>query len=144
VTGVDFSDLALEKAGRLAAARGVEVEWVLADLRGFRPEPLAYDLVLLFYLQVPAEERSPVVASAATAVAPGGTLLVVAHDSENLEHGHGGPTQPEVLYSAGDVVADLAGSKLGVERAEQVRRPVETPEGERVALDLLVRATRPA
>ena len=33
VTGVDFSEVALAKAARLAASRGVEGEWIPADLR---------------------------------------------------------------------------------------------------------------
>jgi hypothetical protein len=47
-----------------------------------------------------------------------------------------------VLYTPQDVVADLAGTGLSVERAETVRRPVETPDGVRDALDVLVLATR--
>ena len=142
VTGVDFSDVAIVKAGRLAAARGVEGRWLVEDLLAYEPEPASFDLVLVFYLQLVAEERRPVLRRAADAVAPGGTLLVVAHDSSNLEHGWGGPQEPAVLYTAEDVVADVAGSGLELVRAERVERPVETPEGERVALDLLVRATR--
>jgi SAM-dependent methyltransferase len=144
VTGVDFSDVALEKARRLAAARGVEGEWVAADLLAYRPEELAFDLVVLFYLQVPEAERRAVVRAAAGAVAPGGVFLLIAHDSSNLDEGHGGPQEPAVLYTAADVVADLDGSGLAVERAERVERPVETPDGERIALDALVRAERPA
>ena len=37
VTGVDFSAVGLEKARHLATARGVEVEWVLADLSHYQP-----------------------------------------------------------------------------------------------------------
>jgi SAM-dependent methyltransferase len=144
VTGVDFADVALEKARRLADAGNVDVRWVTADLRDYRPEPRAYDLVLLFYLQVPAAEREPIVRAAAEAVAPGGTLLVVAHDRSNLEEGHGGPQEPAVLYTADDVRADLAGAGLRVERAERVPRPVEEADGEHVALDALVRAARPS
>lgn len=142
VAGVDFSEVALRKARELAAARGVEAEWVHADLRGFRPEQRAHDLVIAFYLQVPEAERRQLLRAAADAVAAGGTLLVVAHDSSNLEHGHGGPSEPLVLYTAGDVVADLDGSGLEIERAERVERPVGTPDGERTALDALVRARR--
>ncbi len=142
LTGVDFSAVGIEKARRLAAARGVEAEWVVADLQEYRPEPSAYDLVLLFYLQVPAGQRRTVVRAAAGALAPGGTLLLVAHDRTNLEEGHGGPREPEVLYTADDVVADLEGCGLELERAERVERPVQTPDGERVALDVLVRARR--
>ena len=34
VTGVDFSDVALAKAAELATSRGVEVDWVVADVLG--------------------------------------------------------------------------------------------------------------
>jgi SAM-dependent methyltransferase len=142
VTGVDFSEVGLAKARRLAAARGVDVAWVAADLLGYRPQPRAFDLVLVFYLQLPESERGPILHAAAEAVAAGGTLLVVAHDSSNLEHGHGGPRSPAVLYTPDDVVRDLDGSRFEIVRAEVVQRSVETPAGERAALDALVRARR--
>jgi SAM-dependent methyltransferase len=142
--GADFSKVGLQKARELADARGVSVEWVAADLLEYRPEPQAFDLVLIFYLQVPAAQRQPILRAAADAVAPAGTFLLVAHDSTNLQHGHGGPPNPAVLYTADDVVDDLDGAGLQIERAERVERPVLTPDGERVALDALVRARRPA
>ncbi len=142
VDGVDFSAVALAKAEQLAAARGVAVDWTLADLVGHEPERGAYDLVVVLYLQLPAAERSQVLRRAAAAVAPGGLLLVVAHDSSNLEHGWGGPQDPAVLYAAPDVVAAVGPEGLEIERTEVVRRPVETSEGEMTALDLLVRASR--
>jgi SAM-dependent methyltransferase len=142
VTGVDFSAVALEKARRLAEASAVEAEWVVADLCEYRPEERAFGLVIVFYLQVPASQRREIVRAAADAVAPAGTFLLVAHDSSNIERGHGGPQEPAVLYSADDVVLDLG--DLRIERAECVERPVETVDGERVALDALVRASCPA
>lgn len=141
VTGADFSEVALEKARRLADARGVEAEWVAADLLEYRLEPRAFDLVIVFYLQVPAAQRRTILRAAVEAVAPGGTFLLVAHDRANLEQGHGGPQEPAVLYTAEDVVADLDG--LRIERAERVERPVQTPDGDRIALDTLVRAVQP-
>src|SRR6266508_3989501 len=52
VTGVDFSDVGLGKARRLAAQRGVEVDWVEADLLNLRAERAACAPLILSYLQV--------------------------------------------------------------------------------------------
>ena len=141
VTGVDFSAVGLAKAGRLAAARGVKVEWVLADLLGYDPPAGAFDLVAVLYLHLPADDLGQVLRRAAEAVAPGGTLVVIGHDRSNLEEGRGGPQDPAILYTTDGVVAELGG--LEVRRAERVRRPVETEEGTVHAIDTLVRAVRP-
>lgn len=137
VTGVDFSDVALENGRGLAAERGVEVEWVRADVREWTPPVAAYDLVAILYLQIPVDERRIVHGRAAAAVAPGGTVLVVGHDRENLVSGTGGPQDVRVLLDAEEVAGDLDG--LAVEKAERVLRPVD---GERNAIDTLVRARR--
>jgi SAM-dependent methyltransferase len=141
VTAVDFSTVGLEKARAFAERHGVTCDWVAADLLRYEPRRDAYDLVLLSYLHVPALERRTILDMAAQAIAPGGTFLLIGHDRSNLEHGYGGPHNPAVLYTGPEIVADLPG--LVVERAERVERPVQTPEGERIALDILVRATRP-
>lgn len=144
VQAVDFSDVALEKGRRLAVARGVSVhiDFQEADLRNYEPEAQRFALVALIYLQIPQTELIPIITRAARAVAPGGTFLLVAHDSANLEHGYGGPRNPAVLYTAEQVVAALAG-ELTIEKASRVERPIETPDGLEVALDCLVRAKRP-
>ncbi len=67
-------------------------------------------------------------------------MLVVGHDLTNVEHGYGGPQDRSVLFTPQDVATELAG--LSIERAERVERVVSTDEGERVAIDALVRAVR--
>ena len=90
VTAVDFSEIALAEARRLAAARAVDVEWIAADVLVWEPPAEAFELVLLLYLQVPAHELRTVLERATRALAPGGRLVVVGHHADNLEHGHGG------------------------------------------------------
>ena len=85
----------------------------------------------------------PWCAAPQTPVAAGGTLLVVGHDRSNLEEGYGGPQDPAILFSPDDITDDLAGIKnLRVVRADRVMRPVMTDDGERNAIDALVRAER--
>lgn len=143
-TGVDFSDVGLRKAASLAEANDVVVEWVHADATEWLPPP-HFDLVVVFYLHLPAPQRSAAFGAAARALAPGGTLLVVGHDLLNLTDGVGGPPDPAVLYTPDDVRADIARSgvsDLAVVRAERVRRSVDAHRSEVDAIDCLVRAHR--
>jgi SAM-dependent methyltransferase len=145
VTAVDFSRVGLDKGRKLAAARGVadaRVDWVVADLSEYEPAPAAFDLVLIAYLQVEPGLRDRVLAGAAAALVPGGTLLVVGHDLANLAEGVGGPQSPEVLYTPEAISAALPG--LRILRAERVRRAVQRDGGPATAIDTLVRAERPA
>jgi len=138
VAAVDFSEIAIAKGRERAARLGLDVDFVCADLLDFEPEPAAFDLVLVLYLQIPAEERRLVLARAADALAPGATFLLVGHDSTNLTDGVGGPREPSVLYTPDDIVAELGG--LEIEKAERVLRDVEGAE--RPAIDALVRARK--
>ena len=139
VTAVDFSPAGLDKARRLAADHDVDVEWVEADVTAYQPSA-TFDLVLVAYLQLSTSQRVEVLRRAAGWVASGGTMLVVAHDRSNVTEGHGGPPSPEVCYDVDETVAALEGLTPSV--AEVARRPVQTDEGERVALDTVVVATR--
>jgi hypothetical protein len=66
-------------------------------------------------------------------------LLLVGHDLTNMTDGVGGPSDPSVLYTPDDIVAELAG--LDIEKAERVLRDVA--DEDRPAIDALVRARRP-
>src|SRR5512134_2511652 len=54
VTGVDYSEVAIEKARTRAEREGVDVDFVCADLLEYEPAPEAYDLVLLLYFHIPS------------------------------------------------------------------------------------------
>lgn len=97
----------------------------------------------MVYLHLPKQHRSTMMRAAADAVAPGGTLLVVGHDLENLTAGHGGPQNPAVLYGPDDIVADIEPAQLVVVRRETAPRSVTDGRGEPAeALDALVLARR--
>ena len=137
VTAVDFSQVALDRGRALATASGVRVEWQLADLLEWSPGASRFDLVTLFFIHLPSDERRDVYARAAAAVAPGGTLLIVGHDRTNLVDGVGGPQDPTVLFTPGEIAADLAGFR--VDRADVARRRVLDGDG---PIDAIVRAVR--
>lgn len=142
VTAVDFSPVGISRLRDMAAERNLAVDAVVADLRRYEPPSDAFDLVILLYLQVPADLLDLVLARASRALAPGGTLLLIGHDVENLDRGYGGPPDPAVLQSPEQVKAAI-GDVLDIRVAQRVERRVDTPEGPRTAIDTLVRARRP-
>jgi 2-polyprenyl-3-methyl-5-hydroxy-6-metoxy-1,4-benzoquinol methylase len=143
VIAADFADAAIEKGRKLAAGVGVEVDWRVDDVVTWVPPDRSFDLVLCSYLQLPPDERAVVFTNAAAAVAPGGTFLVVAHDTRNLTDGYGGPQEAPVLYRAADVVQFLDG--FTIVQAGEIVREVTRPDGTAAhAIDCLVRAQRSA
>jgi len=159
VTAVDFSDVAIERAKKLAERRGVAVEWVCADLASYEVPSATFQLVLVAYLQLSADRFRDVLALGAGCLVPAGELLMIGHARENLTEGYGGPKDPDHLWAQAEIAAALRALGLTVDRCERVRRPVniedekrddekrddEKREDEkREAIDLLVRAHRPA
>jgi SAM-dependent methyltransferase len=94
VTAVDFADAALARTRTHAAEAGVgeRVETRRVDVRTFEPAGETWDLVTSHFFHLPDGGMPDVVRRLASAVAPGGTLLVVGHHPEDLatglRHGH--------------------------------------------------------
>lgn len=146
VTALDISPTALARAAEHAAERGVpadRIRWQRADLAEWRPTE-AFDLVSACFLHSPvAFPREEVLRRAASAVAPGGHLLVVGHaafpswaDMPEEERPH--------LPTAGEVLESLAlpPAEWTVLVSESRAREATSPDGDPITLDdavLLVR-----
>jgi SAM-dependent methyltransferase len=134
VTAVDISPTALA-VGRAAMAAGDVIEWIAADLAEWRP-PRSYDLVTSHFLHSTVElPRERILRRAATAVAPGGTLLVVGHAGAPhwAEHTHTAvdlPT-PDELLAALELVPD----EWVVQTSALVERAIEAPDGSPSSID---------
>ena len=124
VTAVDWSEVGLANGAGKAAAAGVSVEWLRRNLLEWSPPASSFELAVIVYLHLPPDERRPVYASAAAAIAPGGRLVIVGHDRLNFTEGEGGPPDQERLFTAGELARELTATDPGltIERAEMVRR----------------------
>ena len=136
VTAVDFSGIGLARGGAQPGAD--RVTWVTADVTTWSADAASLDLALVAYLHLPQEDTVALLTRAVGWLRPGGRLLVLGHDVENLSAGVGGPQEEAILHSVERLrpVARL----LLVDRLEQVRR--QTPAG--TALDTLLVGRRPA
>ncbi|MFB4277996.1 MULTISPECIES: FAD-dependent oxidoreductase [unclassified Nonomuraea] len=131
VTGADISGVALGRAARLAEEAGVadRIDWQRHDLGVSFPEG-SYDLVSACFLHSPGDmPREKILRTAASAVAPGGVLLVAGHAGwPSWEHdpmpGVHFPTPQEVFDSL-----EPAEGEWEVLRSEEHERAQNAPDG---------------
>lgn len=135
MTAVDFAPAAIER-GR---ARSNLVEFVVADVLVWEPTH-DFDLVLIAYLHLAEQEFRPMLERAVTWLRPGGELFMVGHDRSNIEHGHGGPQAPEILWDVDEISAWVEGATIL--EAAVVEREVPDEGHRRVARDALLRWQR--
>ncbi len=147
VTGVDLSQTALDRLTEAAAGAGQDVaarvRTLRSDVGDWDPGAERYDLVTSHFLHLPPADRAAAFARMASAVAPGGTLLVVAHHASDLRTTIGRPDLPELFFEPSDVVAVLEPGEWDVVVAEARPRTATDPDGREVTIrDTVVRARR--
>lgn len=121
-TGADFSRAGLERARAHAAEAGVgdRCDWWQVDARGFDPEGRTWDLVTSHFLHPADGGMVEVVRRLATAVAPGGHLLVVGHAP--VPDMPGPSWRTAAMFLAADLLPGLEGTGLEVVTVEQRAR----------------------
>lgn len=131
VTAVDIAETALARAAELARERGVadRVEFQRHDLSDSFPDG-TYDLVSAQFLHSTVRlERPQILRKAASALAPGGVLIVVDHAeappfAKKMVHDHPFPSAEEVLAELA-----LPASEWERGRVEKLGRDGVDPDG---------------
>lgn len=127
VTAVDQSAIGLAKAQRLAAAHGVELATVVADLAAYEIAPGAWAGVVSIFAHLPQPLRRIVHAAVVRGLAPGGVFVLEAYTPAQLAFGTGGPKDPALLMELSGLRAEVAGLELIV--AQEVEREVVEGSG---------------
>ena len=145
VTAADFSSVGLQKAQELAGQADTAISWLHEDLTTYRPMEYHFDLVTILYFHTDSDARNTWLPALIKAVRPGGSLIYIGHDPENITQGIGGPQDPDVLPDAEAITQHLA--DFDIHNAEQSLRDVTSEPGhgaplQGTAIDTLVFATR--
>jgi 2-polyprenyl-3-methyl-5-hydroxy-6-metoxy-1,4-benzoquinol methylase len=144
VTAVDFADAALARTTRHAEEAGVadRIETRRIDVRTFDPGDERWDLVTSHFFHLPDGGMPDVVRRLASAVAPGGTLLVVGHHPEDLATGlrHGHTT---FMFTAEELAPALPEGFVVEVREARSRTQAHPHTGEQIDVaDAVLRARR--
>ncbi|HWI36994.1 MAG TPA: class I SAM-dependent methyltransferase [Burkholderiales bacterium] len=128
VVAFDFSPAAVDKARRLAAARGVGVRYDLASVYEWEWPAAAFDVVAAIFVQfADPPMRAFMFERMARALKPGGLLLTEGYTPAQLKYGTGGPKHVDQLYT-GQLLRDAF---AGFEVLELREYEAELDEGSR-------------
>lgn len=122
VVAVDQSAVGLEKAQRLAAEAGVEIETVVADLAEYPIDPASWDAIISIFCHTPADSRKILHRRAVAGLDSGGLLILEAYTPEQVELKTGGPPVVELMMCLDDLQHELTG--LTFDHAAELRRDV--------------------
>jgi SAM-dependent methyltransferase len=115
VTAMDASPVGVEKARRLAAERGVSIDFRIADVLSWEWIPNSYDIVLALFIQfLTPDERPAVFEGMKRTLRPGGYLLLHGYRPEQVDYATGGPPYRENMYTV-DLLRQAFGD-LSIER----------------------------
>jgi SAM-dependent methyltransferase len=109
VDAFDIAEVGVAKARRLAAERGVSVNFSVADCDSFSWQRSVYDGVAAIFVQFadPAT-RQCLFANIVQCLRPGGTLVLQGYTPKQLEYRTGGPPLASHLYTEPLLRAELA------------------------------------
>jgi len=145
VTALDFAVAAVEKTAAHAAEAGVgdRVTTLRADVRSWQPGEERWDLVSSQFMHLPDGGMVDLTRRLGSAVAPGGTLLVVGHHPDDmatgLRHGH-----HSFLFTPESLIPALEDGEWKIELCEVRSRTTAHPHsGDEVTVrDSVLRARR--
>ena len=109
VVAVDISSVALERGRRQAEVVGVadRITWVHSDVLADGLPAGSFDLVSSHYTHLASADRTALFSRCFDAVAPGGTVLIVAHHPSDLDTPIRRPPRPELFYTAEEIAAQV-------------------------------------
>ena len=146
VEDVDFSAVALKKFRAWVAEEAVadpsltaRCHTTKADARGFKSKLAPADLGVIAYLQIPQDELSAAIKGLVAKLKPGAHLVGVWHSLDNLEGGFGGPRNPDVLPSVERIRAILATLPVDIEVLENRDGQIQTQEGLKPSITLVLK-----
>jgi SAM-dependent methyltransferase len=105
VVGVDISEVAIDEARQSAVERGLDAEFLAADLDDFQPEPGAFDLITVIRYRNP--NLWPRLIDALT---PGGWILAEHHMKTAADVA--GPASPEFRLDPGELLTAFSGLRI--------------------------------
>lgn len=117
VEAFDQSEAGRQKALKLAASKGVVVNYPVLSLEDWQPESNSFDCIALIYVHMEPQLRKRVHSKVTDALKPGGRVVLEAFTKSQFPRTSGGPKNLELLFDAAEIKDDFAALEM-IEFAE--------------------------
>lgn len=108
VTAVDSSQVGLNKALKLAAENGVQIETICCDLATFELGDTCWDGIVSIFCHLSPEIRGPLFQKMKRALKQSGVFLIEGYTPEQLKYKTGGPPCAEMMTTAKMLESELS------------------------------------
>ncbi|MDO5673912.1 MAG: class I SAM-dependent methyltransferase [bacterium] len=112
VLGVDFSEIALRKAQRLAEAHNVQIRTEVADMAGYTPQTRQYGAVISIFAHYSSAVRKRLYPLVEQSLKPGGIFLLEAYTEAQLPKNTGGPKNIDMLLTRDKLTKAFTGMEI--------------------------------
>ncbi len=126
VNAFDFSLNARKKAIELALSRGVSINYFVADLEFYELSEENFDVIAMIHIHFLPSTRKYVHRKMINSLKKGGFLIMEAFSKDQLRFNSGGPSNPDMLYTAEKMKEDF--SDMDIQNLYQLE--YEMNEGE--------------
>ncbi len=142
VENIDFSQVALDKYLKFAQEERVldKCSLTCSSALEFNPKTTPVDLGVIAYLQINQPDLKTAILRLVSNIKPGGHLFGVWHSRDNLTGGFGGPRDPEVLPDVATITEALEGSNLEIKVLMNRDGQIQTREGLKPSVTLVLLA----
>ncbi|MDO4769471.1 MAG: class I SAM-dependent methyltransferase [Brachymonas sp.] len=125
VCAFDISEAGKNKALRLAADAGVDIDYQVGELPDLTFEPASFDALALIYAHFPPHLRSGYNQHLARLLRPGGMVIFEAFSKNHLAYRQqdsrvGGPADIDALFSKEELLRDFKGFDMLVLQEQEV------------------------
>lgn len=144
VSAFDISAVGQRKAHALAKARGVEIDYVIADFADPGLAPESFDAIGLVYAHVPPDVRAKGLEHLKAALKPGGTVILEGFCPEHLAVGSPfGPKTKAPMYAEDELRETFAGYELVILKTEEIALDEGKHDGRGVVVRMVARKPKP-
>lgn len=104
VDAIDYSEIAKEKALKLASENNVKINYRIVDVFDYSFPLSTYDAIVNIQFHSPEQIRDEFNSKLIAALKPEGKIILQVFDKEQIKKNTGGPKDIDLLYSLEDIV----------------------------------------